>query len=553
MDNGQELPNKSNEKVSSEEVSEVPLYSSPEDHTQRNLKRRHIELIGIGGAIGTILFVQIGFVLPSGGPGSLAVAFLLWSVVVLAVNICVAEMVVFMPISSPYVRFTEHFLDPALGFCSGLNTFLGLALNVPYEIAAFNLMLKFWDTENKVPVVAVILLMLFSYLMLNVFAVNFYGECEFWLSLGKVLLVVALILFTFITMVGGNPTHDKYLLRNWDPAKVPGTPFVEYLRQGDLGRFLGFLTCLIQAGFTITGPEYISMTAGEAQNPRKVLPRAFNSVGFRLAFFFVIGAISVGTILPYNDPALLRVTANGASSPGAAASPYVIAMQNMKIPVFPHLVNLLIMMSIFSAGNSYFFFSTRVLLGMALEKKMPAFLTKCTKSGVPIYCVAVTTAFSLFSFLLLNNSSTTVLKWLNNLLGPAGMITYSLMSLSYIKFYHALKAQGINRKTLPYRGFGQPYCAYFSLVATSGMTLLMGCLVFVSGQWNTSSFLFSYTAVIVFPLVFGIYKFAKGTKWVKAVNVDFFNRERQLVDEHERDLAPENPRSHAIKVLGKLF
>ncbi len=91
---------------------------------------------------------------------------------------------------------------------------------------------------------------------LNVFAVQYYGEAEFWLSLGKVLLSIGLIVFTFVVMLGGNPKHDRFGFRYWNN---PG-PFAEYYTTGSLGRWLGFLYCFIKAGFTISGPDYVRQT-----------------------------------------------------------------------------------------------------------------------------------------------------------------------------------------------------------------------------------------------------------------------------------------------------
>lgn len=105
-----------------------------------------------------------------------------------------------------------------------------------------------------------------------------------------------MICYTFITMVGGNPQRDVYGFRFW---KEPGA-MREYLNEGSLGRFQGFLQCVIGAAFIIAGPEYISMVAGEAKNPRKLMPRAFTSITYRLVFFFVIGALCVGIVCPYD-------------------------------------------------------------------------------------------------------------------------------------------------------------------------------------------------------------------------------------------------------------
>jgi len=179
-------------------------------------------------------------------------------------------------------------------------------------------------------------------------------------------------------MLGGNPIHDRFGFRYW---REPGA-FAELYYTGTLGRWLGFLQCLILASFTVAGPDYVSMSAGEAMNPRVVMPKAFNGVFYRLTAFFVLGSLAVGILVPYND-AELKAAFTG-NKPGAAASPYVVAMNRLKIQTLPHIVNSMVLASAFSAGNSYVYCASRSLFGLALEGKAPKFLTKCTKNGVPI-------------------------------------------------------------------------------------------------------------------------------------------------------------------------
>lgn len=247
--------------------------------------------------------------------------------------------------------------------------------------------------------------------LVNIFAVKWYGESEFWLALGKVLLIVGLIIYTFITMLGGNPLHDRFGFRYW---KDPGS-FAELYKTGSLGRFLGFLQCLILAAFTIAGPDYVSMAAGEAENPRYVMPRAYKAVFYRLTSFFVLGSLAVGINAPHDDPELSAAFGNDA--PGAAASPYVVAMNRLRIRVLPDIVNAMVLGSAFSAGNSYVYCASRSLYGLALEGKAPRILTKCTRNGVPVYCVAIVLLISLLSFLQVSNGASTVLSWFVNLVG----------------------------------------------------------------------------------------------------------------------------------------
>ena len=148
-------------------------------------------------------------------------------------------------------------------------------------------------------------------------------------------MIFSLFFFTFITMVGGNPQHDAYGFRNWNN---PGS-FMEYLDTGALGRFEGFLGALWSAAFTVVGPEYISMVAAEAKRPRIYIKNAFKTVYLRFGIFFVGGALFVGIVCSARDPSLEKVVSGETSGSSAAASPYVIGMQNMGISVFPSIVN----------------------------------------------------------------------------------------------------------------------------------------------------------------------------------------------------------------------
>lgn len=367
--------------------------------------------------------------------------------------------------------------------------------------------------------------------------VGAYGETEFWLSLGKMVLIVGLIIFTFITMVGGNPKGDAYGFRYWNE---PGA-FAEYYHTGNLGRFMGFLACLIQASFTIAGPDYVAITAGEAENPRSVMPRAFNAVFYRLTAFFVLGSLAVGIVVPYNDPTLIKAFTN--SEPGAAASPYVIAMDRLNIPALPHIVNGAVLLAAFSAGNSYVYCASRALYGLSLEGKAPKCFTRCTRHGVPIYAVGAVLGIALLSFLQVSNNAAVVLSWFVSLVTASQLINYSVISFSYLAFRRALKAQGIDRDALPYKGFLQPYSTYFALVMTGTMVFVGGYEVFLPGKWDVPTFLFSYTMVAVFPVVYFGWRILKDREGGKEpAEVDLFGAERRQIDDYTTSYVPEVPR-----------
>ncbi len=393
-----------------------------------------------------------------------------------------------------------------------------------------------------------------SFSLINVFAVKWYGESEFWLALGKVILAVGLILYTFITMVGGNPLGDKYGFRFW---KDPGS-FGEVYSTGSLGRFCGFLACLVQASFTVAGPDYISMAAGEVENPRTVMPRAYNKAFGRLMAFFVLGSLCIGIVVPYNSQELIDGFKGGA--PGAAASPYVISMNRLRIRVLPDIVNALVLSAAFSAGNSYVYCASRSLFGLALEGRAPKFLTRCTRNGVPIYCVLLVLVISLLSFLQVSSGTAQVLRWFVSVVGDSwlqagegfpmltgGQITasqlinFSVIAFTYTRFRKACAAQGLSRDSLPYKGILQPYLAWYAFAGCIVMTLLNGFPVFIKGNWKLASFFFSYTMVGVFPLLYFGWKLLKGTRVIKLENVDLYQDVAEI-DEYTRNFTPTRAR-----------
>ncbi|KAF2261271.1 general amino acid permease-like protein AGP2 [Lojkania enalia] len=485
------------------------------DDLQRHLGNRQIQLIAIGGSIGTALFVSIGGALNKGGPAGMLLAYLFYSCLLGLVNNSMAEMATFMPVTGGFIRMAGKWVDDALGFASGWNFFIYEALLIPFEITALNLVLTFW--RDDIPVAAVCAACIVLYALCNVLAVKAYGEAEFWLSGGKVFLILILFSFTFITMVGGNPQHDAYGFRYWNE---PGA-FAEYLSTGALGRFEGFLGALWAASFCIVGPEYISMVSGEAKRPRVYIKTAFKTVYWRFGFFFILGALCAGIVIPYNDPTLENILGGEESGGGtAAASPYVIAMKNLAIPVLPHITNALLVTSIFSAGNTYTYCASRSLYSLAIEGRAPKFLRKCTKNGVPIYCFLITICFPFLSFLQVSDGSAKVLTWLINLITAGGVLNFITMCITYLAFYKACKAQGLDRRTLPYTGWFQPYSAWIGLVGLTMVVFVYGYSTFLPGNFTVDGFFTYYTMVGVYPILYVFWKLVHRTKIIRSKEVD---------------------------------
>lgn len=500
--------------VQSEESSSKRFGVSKDHTVKRHLNSRTVQMIAMGGSIGTGLFVTIGGGLTKAGPAGLFIAFLFWTTVILFLTCSIGEMVCYLPTASPFVEMAGKAVDEAFEATAGWNFFLMEACYIPFEITACNSMVHYWRDDYSPGIAFAVQIAL--YLLFNVFTVRWFGESEFVLTLGKVFLCIGLLFFTFITMVGGNPQHDAFGFRYWNN---PGA-FGEYITTGDLGRFEGFLGALFGAAFVCVGPEYLSMVAGEAGtgSPRRVMKSAFKSVLYRLVLFYVGGALSVSILISYQDPTLVLRSSAGTSN--AAGSPYVIAMQNMGIKGLPDLVNVVIILSAFSAGNSYFYCSSRQLYSLSKRGFAPASLQMCTPQGIPIFCVLVSTCFALLSLLQLGDSASVVLTWIVSLCTGAQILNYAFMTVIYYCFYRACKVQGIDRNKFIYKAWFQPYATYVVGFFMWIMVFIIGYAVFLPGGWSVSTFLFNYVMIFVDLAIYLFWKVLKRTKWIKPEDAD---------------------------------
>lgn len=510
----------------------------------RSLKGRHVQLIGIGATIGLALFVAIGKALAKGGPLSLLLGFLTWSVPILAITITVAEEVVYLPVPSAFVRMSGRCCDKALEVTTAWNFWFLCCAQIPFEVVTVNSILHFWrdDYSPAIPLAVQVVL----YFLINVFGVSIYGEVEFWLSLGKVILATGLIIFTFIVMVGGNPQHDAFGFRTWQDPGAMNT----WVATGDLGRFRGYLACVIQACFTFAGPEYVSLVAAELGGDiRKSLKSAYLQVFVRLTVFFIGGALCVGILVPYNDEAL--VASLLATKPGAGSSPYVIAMDNLQISVLPHIMNVLLVTAAFSAGNSYVYASSRCLYGLALDNMAPKFLLATTNTGIPLYCVFISLAWSLISFLQLGSQASEVLNWIISIITSCQLINFFILCFTYVFFYRALKAQGISRDTLPFKSWFQPYTAIFGAISAFVMLFVSTYETFTPGGWSVKTFLFSYLFIFIDIVLFVGYKLIRRTKWRTPAEVDLTTGLAE-VEQHQQNYFEEMARNQKLDEKGNV-
>ncbi|KFZ08031.1 hypothetical protein V502_09591 [Pseudogymnoascus sp. VKM F-4520 (FW-2644)] len=314
-----------------------------QNQLERGLKSRHIQFLALGGAIGTGLFVGSGGILADTGPAPLFMAYLSMMGVVWCVMNNLAEMVTYLPmkgISVPY--FVDRFVDPSLSFAAGWNYWYAYAMLVAAEASAAAIVLDYWNAPVNVAVW--ITMVLFIILLLNVIAVSFFGEAEFWFASIKLITILGLIILGVVLFFGGGPSHDRLGFRYW---KNPGA-FKQYMSPNETGKFLAYWHAFVKAGFAfITSPELIAIAAGETVDPRRNIPKAAKRFVWRLAIFYGLASLIIGVIVSSDNDQL-----GGAGN--AAASPFVIGIQSAGIKGLNHAINGAILTSAWSAGAQVF-------------------------------------------------------------------------------------------------------------------------------------------------------------------------------------------------------
>ncbi|KAM0745998.1 putative amino acid transporter [Meredithblackwellia eburnea MCA 4105] len=501
---------------------------SGEGVVQRKLKARHLQMIALGGTIGTGLFVGAGGALATGGPLGVLLGYSIMGAVVWTMMIALGEMTTLYPVSGSFTHYASRFVDPALGFALGWNYYYSWATTIAAEISAASLVIDYWPGGADINPAAWVTLFFGVIVAFNFIGVRAYGEAEFIFSVIKIIAIVGLIILGVIITCGGGPNHETIGFRFWRAdgpfQQLNGIP-------GPFGRFLSFWTVFVQAAFSFLGTEIVALTAGEAENPRRNMPRAIKKVFFRIALFYVFGVFVMGLLVSPNDPNLL----NGS---GTAASPWVIAIENAGIKALPSIINVVVLLAAFSAGNSDVYASSRMLYGLACSSQAPAIFRRCTKNGVPIYALLVTCLFGFLAYMTCGTASaSTVFSWLYNLGAITGLIAWAVILLSYIRFYNGLRRQGISRDNFPYRAPFQPYASYFGLIFMILVIIFNGYTLFLRDSWSTASFIVDYITLPIFAILYVAWKLVKKTKIVPLDRMDFQTGRRELEMVSENDEA----------------
>jgi lysine-specific permease len=465
----------------------------PEERQElhRSIESRQLSMIAIGGAIGTGLFFASGSAISHAGPGGAVLAYTVMGLAVFCMMQSLGEMATQLPIRGSFETYAERFIDSSFAFAVGWNYWFSWAITLAAELVAGALIVEFWFPHANPALCAAGFLALL--LGLNLLSVRAYAEAEYWFSSIKVATVI-IFLVVGVLMIAGVIGGHAGGLANWtlyDAKSGMRAPFA--------GGWTSALLVFLVAGFAFQGTEGVGLAAAETADPVKNVPKAIRSVFWRILLFY-IGAIAVvGTLVPFNDPNLLR-----GDEAHVALSPFTEIFQHVPVVGYyaASLMNAVILSAVLSCGNSSMYVASRMLHAMAHNGKAPRVFGRLNARGVPMLALGATALVSALAFFANSVGDQKIYQLFYNASSLSGFLIWFGIAVCHLRFRKAWIAQGRRLEDLKFRAKFYPW----------GQWLALGMFVLVIFGANIDIFrasVFSWfdfvTGYLMIPIYLALY------------------------------------------------
>jgi amino acid transporter, AAT family len=427
----------------------IRVESYEKEDLKRDLSNRHIQMIAIGGAIGTGLFYGSSWAIKEGGPSILMMYFIV-GIAIYFIMRALGEMAVEEPVSGTYVSYANRYIHRFAGFLSGWNAFIFLIATSAADLNAFGKYIQFWFPDIPIWVSAfAVVLILFT---VNIIGVSIYGEAEFWFSLIKVAAIVLMIIFGVLMMFFGIGNHGN---------PVGLSNLVNHGGFFATGRS-GFILSIVMVAFAFGGVENLGFAAGEAKNVKTTMPKAVNAVFWRIMIFYVGAIFILVTIFPWNTV-------------GLKGSPFVEVFTKMNIPAAASIINLVVISAVLSSVNSSIFANSRTFYNLSLQKNAPAILSKVNRNNIPSAGVMLVFASMLFGVLMNYLIPDKAFSLFASVTVFGLICNWSAILISHLKF-RKMKIKNNEVDKLTYKMPFYPYSNYFALFFMAVVIVCMGFL-----------------------------------------------------------------------------
>jgi aromatic amino acid transport protein AroP len=409
---------------------------------RRGLKNRHIQLIALGGAIGTGLFLGIAQTIQTAGP-SVLLGYGIAGIIAFFIMRQLGEMVVDEPVAGSFSYFADKYFGPFAGFLSGWNYWVLYILVSMAELSAVGIYMHYWWPNLPTWVSALAFFVIIN--GINLSSVKSYGELEFWFAIIKVLAIVGMIVFGGWLLVSGHAGPEAGIANLWQHGG--------FFPHGVSGLVMAMAVVM----FSFGGLELVGITAAEADDPSHTIPRATNQVIYRILIFYV-GALGVLlSLYPWQ-----KVVTGG--------SPFVLIFHAMNSDIVANVLNLVVLTAALSVYNSGVYCNSRMLYGLAQQGNAPKSLLKVNRRGIPLVALGVSAVSTLVCVAVNYFMPGKAFELLMGLVVSALIINWAMISLIHLKFRRD-KARA--HQTTSFQSLGYPLTNYVCLSFLAGVLVVM--------------------------------------------------------------------------------
>lgn len=430
---------------------------------KRGLSNRHIQLIALGGAIGTGLFLGIGPAAVLAGP-SVIFGYAFAGIIAFFIMRQLGEMVVEEPVSGSFSHFAYKYWGSFAGYASGWNYWILYILVSMSELTAIGIYVQYWWPD--IPLWASSLFFFLAINALNLGSVKLFGEAEFWFSIIKVVAIVAMIVFGTYLLISGTGGEQASLSNLTNNGGFFPKGWFEKTESG----YQGLLAVMAIIMFSFGGLELIGITAAEAENPEKNIPKATNQVIYRILIFYVGALIILFSLSPWET-----ITTK--------TSPFVTVFDNLKgmhfqlfgtdvsaTNLIANALNLIVLTAALSVYNSSVYSNSRMLYGLAEQKNAPKFLLKLNKHSVPTRAIIVSSCFAAICIVINKFVPEKAFEILMSLVVSCLIINWIMISFTHLKFR---KAKDIEQIKTKFPSFLYPISNYICILFLLAILIIM--------------------------------------------------------------------------------
>lgn len=409
---------------------------------KKGLSNRHIQLIALGGSIGTGLFLGISQTIKLAGP-SVILGYAIAGLIAFLMMRQLGEMIVHEPVSGSFSHFAYKYWGKFAGFMSGWNYWVLNILVCMAELSAVGLYIHYWWPDIPTWVSALGLFIFIN--VINLLHVKLFGEMEFWLAIIKVVAIIAMIAFGSYLLASGSGHSQSSLQNLWQ-----------------LGGFFpngitGLVMAMAMIMFAFGGIELVGIAAAETDNPQKTLPKAVNQIVYRVLLFYILSLVVILSLYPWN------MMAEG-------GSPFVLIFDSLGSQTVTAVLNFVVLTAAVSVYNSTNYCTSRMLLGLAQQGNAPKFLSKINPRGIPVNAIMVSAFFTLICVLINYLFPEKAFNLLMMLVVAAIVINWVVISYTHLKFKKAMNRMQVKTH---FPSVAYPFTNYLCIAFMASILLIM--------------------------------------------------------------------------------